>query len=355
MEIIRGIPSGEMQLAYPILAVGNFDGVHLGHQAILRQVVQRAREVRGTALALTFDPHPVKVLAPDRPMVLLTSLPQKVRLIEALGLGRLICLPFTLDFSEQKPAEFIENVLHLGIRAREVYVGRNFAFGHGREGTAEDLQRIGRSLGMEVSIIEPVLVGGTVVSSSRIRKLLLEGQVAAAAGLLGRAYEIEGIVVGGDRRGRLLGFPTANLQPPEELVPKAGVYAVKVIKGSGQDQPGPLSAIAYIGTRPTFTSNRQGKAPSILSTSTSNRREEGPSIINTSRQNNQTIEVHLFKYEGDLYQERLCVSFLERVRDEMVFSGPEELALQIKKDVDKAHAIHEKIARTGKSGTRPPD
>ena len=340
MEIIRGIPSGEMQLAYPILAVGNFDGVHLGHQAILRQVVQRAREVRGTALALTFDPHPVKVLAPDRPMVLLTSLPQKVRLIEALGLGRLICLPFTLDFSEQKPAEFIENVLHLGIRAREVYVGRNFAFGHGREGTAEDLQRIGRSLGMEVSIIEPVLVGGTMVSSSRIRKLLLEGQVAAAAGLLGRAYEIEGIVVGGDRRGRLLGFPTANLQPPEELVPKAGVYAVKVIKGSGQDQLGPLSAIAYIGTRPTFTSNR---------------REEGPSIINTSRQNNQTIEVHLFKYEGDLYQERLCVSFLERVRDEMVFSGPEELALQIKKDVDKAHAIHEKIARTEKSGTRPPD
>lgn len=323
MEIIRGIPTEEMQNPHPILAVGNFDGVHLGHQAILREVVQRAREVKGTALALTFDPHPMKVLAPQRPLSLLTSHPQKARLIEALGINRLLCLPFTLEFSEQKPSEFVENILHRAVRAREIYVGRNFAFGHGREGTAEDMKAIAQPLGMKVSIIDHVLVNGTVVSSSCIRKLLLEGQVAAAADLLGRAYEIEGIVVGGDRRGRLLGFPTANLKPPLELIAKAGVYAVQVFKGSGRDLAGPLAAIAYIGSRPTF----------------------GPG--------EQKIEVHLFNYKGELYQERLCIAFLDRVRDEMVFSGPEELVRQIKNDVDKARMIHEEISRTAKSGTPP--
>lgn len=324
MKIIRGIPAAEAQEAYPVLAVGNFDGVHLGHQAILRQVVERAREIGGTALAMTFDPHPVKVLFPDRPLSLLTSLQQKARLMEALGIDRLLCLPFTLEFSEQKPTEFIENILCRAIRVQEVYVGRNFAFGHGREGTAEDLKRIGQSLGMKVSIIEPVLVNGTMVSSSRIRKLLLEGQVSAAGELLGRAYELEGTVVGGDRRGRLLGFPTANLKPSQEQVPKAGVYAVQVVIGSGQDPIGPLAAVAYIGSRPTFG------------------------------QGDQAVEVYLFRYEGELYQQWLRVSFFERVRDERVFSGPEELTRQIKKDVDRAHAIHEEIARTGRFKAHPP-
>jgi riboflavin kinase/FMN adenylyltransferase len=244
--------------------------------------------------------------------------------MEALGIDRLLCLPFTLKFSEQKPAEFIENILCRAIRVQEVYVGRNFAFGHGREGTAEDLKRIGQSLGMKVSIIEPVLVNGTMVSSSRIRKLLLEGQVSAAGELLGRAYELEGTVVGGDRRGRLLGFPTANLKPSQELVPEAGVYAVQVVIGSGQGPIGPLAAVAYIGSRPTFG------------------------------QGDQAVEVYLFRYEGELYQQWLRVSFFERVRDEMVFSGPEELTRQIKKDVDRAHAIHEEIARTGRFKAHPP-
>ncbi len=324
MKIVRGIPTAEAQEAYPVLAVGNFDGVHLGHQAILRQVVGRARKVGGTALAMTFDPHPVKVLFPDRPLSLLTSLQQKARLMEALGIDRLLCLPFTLEFSEQKPAEFIENILNRTIHVRDVYVGRNFAFGHGREGTAEDLKIIGQALGMKVSIIEPVLVNGTIVSSSRIRKLLLEGEVAAAGELLGRAYELEGTVVGGDRRGRLLGFPTANLKPPQELIPKAGVYVVQVIIGSGQSPVNPLAAIAYIGSRPTFG------------------------------QGDQAIEVHLFRHEGELYQKWLRVSFFERIRNEMVFSGPEELSQQIKKDVDRAYAIHEEIANAGRFKTRPP-
>jgi riboflavin kinase/FMN adenylyltransferase len=323
MKIIRGMPTQKTHEAYPVLAVGNFDGVHLGHQAILRQVVERAREVGGTAIAMTFDPHPVKVLFPDRPLSLLTSFQQKARLIEALGVDQLLCLPFTLEFSEQKPAEFIENILQKTIHARDIYVGRNFAFGHGREGTAEDLKIIGQSLGMKVSIIEPVMVNGTTVSSSRIRKLLLEGQVAAAGELLGRAYELEGTVVGGDRRGRLLGFPTANLRPPQELIPKEGVYAVQVIIGTHQAPVTPLAAIAYIGSRPTFG------------------------------QSDPAIEVHLFRYEGELYQQWIRVSFFDRIRDEMVFSGSEALSRQIKKDVDRAYAIHEEIAKTGRLKARP--
>ncbi len=323
MKIIKGVSTLKTHEAYPVLAVGNFDGVHLGHQAILRQVVERARKVGGTALAMTFDPHPVKVLFPDRPLSLLTSLQQKARLMETLGIDQLLCLPFTLEFSEQKPTEFIENILHQTIHVRDVYVGRNFAFGHGREGTAEDLKVIGQSLGMKVSIIEPVLVNGMMVSSSRIRKLLMEGQVAAAGELLGRAYELEGTVVGGDRRGRLLGFPTANLRPPQELIPKEGVYAVQVIIGADQAPVNPLAAIAYIGSRPTFG------------------------------QGDQAIEVHLFKYEGELYQQWIRVSFFDRIRDEMVFSGPEELSRQIKKDVDRAYAIHEEIAKAGRLKTRP--
>ena len=340
MELVRGIPRPEANVTYPVLAVGNFDGVHLGHQAILKRVVQRAKEIRGTAIAMTFDPHPVKVLFPDRPLYLLTSLQQKVGFMEALGVDRLLCIPFTLKFSEQKPTEFIEKILHQTVRAREVYIGRNFAFGYGREGTAEDLKNMGQSLGMAVSIIEPVLVNGTIVSSSRIRKHLLEGEVADAARLLGRPYELEGTVIHGDRRGRLLGFPTANLKPPQELIPKAGVYVVQVFKGSDRSPMDPLAAVAYIGSRPTFNPARK---------------EEESSVSGTGLQRDQTIEVHLFQYDEELYQQWLRVAFLQRVRDEMVFASPEELSHQIKKDVDRAHAIHEEIARAGRFKTSPSD
>jgi riboflavin kinase/FMN adenylyltransferase len=282
---------------------------------------------------MTFDPHPVKVLFPDRPLYLLASLQQKVRFMEALGVDRLLCVPFTLKFSEQKPNEFVEKVLYQTVRAREVYIGRNFAFGYGREGTAEDLKNIGRSLGMEVTIIEPVLINGTVVSSSRVRKLLLGGEVADAASLLGRPYELEGVVIHGDRRGRLLGFPTANLKLPQELIPKAGVYVVHVFKESDRSLGNPLAAVAYIGSRPTFHSARK---------------EEESTMIGTDLARDQTIEVHLFQYNEDLYQQWLRVAFLQRVRDEMAFASPEELSHQIKKDVDRAHAIHEEITRAGR-------
>jgi riboflavin kinase / FMN adenylyltransferase len=324
VEIIRELEGIRDRWTYPVLAVGNFDGVHLGHQAILRKVVQRAKEVKGTALALTFDPHPVKVLAPDRHFSMLTSFSEKARLLEGLGLDSLICLSFTREFSEQKPREFIENILHQAVRAREVYVGKNFAFGHGREGSAEDLRIIGQSLGIQVSIIEPVLLDDTMVSSSTLRSLLNDGRVAEAALLLGRIYELEGVVVGGERRGRLLGFPTANLQPPPELIPKPGVYAAQVTETGSRNVVRPIRAIAYIGSRPTF----------------------GPG--------DQAIEVHLFKYEGDLYRQRLRVAFIERVRDEMTFTGPEELAQQIKRDVERAQRIHEENEKSQGSEARHP-
>ncbi len=322
MKVIRGVSGVEIQAAYPVVAVGNFDGIHLGHQAILRQVVKRAKEVGGTAMAMSFDPHPVKVLTPNRAIHLLSSLEQKIRIMESLGLDRLVLIPFTLEFSRQKPIEFVDKILRQAIGAREVYVGRNFAFGHGREGNSEDLKKIGQSMGIQVSIMESVLINGIVVSSSRIRRLLLEGDVANAAVLLGRPYELEGIVVGGDHRGRMLGFPTANLRPPQELIPRPGVYAVRVIRCENSHEAGPFPAVAYIGSRPTFG------------------------------QGHQMIEVYLFDYDGDLYQQRLRTVFLDRVRDEQIFSGPEELALQIKKDVEKAREIHAAI-RSGEAQTLP--
>jgi riboflavin kinase / FMN adenylyltransferase len=321
VDIIRQIPTKEMKIPHPVLAIGNFDGVHLGHQAILKKVVQKAREVKGTSLALTFDPHPLMVLVPERPLYLLTSLKQKTRLIETVGIDRLLCIPFTLEFSEQKPAEFIEKILHLAIGAKEICVGKNFAFGRGREGTAEDMKRIGQSLGIDVSIIEQVRVGEMIVSSSRIRKFLLEGNVAAAAELLGRAYEIEGTVIEGDQRGRSLGFPTANLAPPQELVPKTGVYAVQVAEAVEGSRLASWAGAGYIGSRPTFG------------------------------QTDQTIEVHLFEHPGELYGKRIRIAFLERVREEAVFSSSEKLVKQIKIDLEKIQRIHEKIAGTKKAGS----
>lgn len=324
MEIIRGIPSEENPSPYLILAVGNFDGVHLGHQAILNRVVERSREAKGTAVALTFDPHPVRVLSPDRPLHLLTSFEQKARLIDRLGLDRLVCIPFTREFSEQKPMEFVENVLHRAIRAREIYVGRNFAFGRDREGSAEDLKALGENWGIKVFVVEQVRMDGLAVSSSLIRKFLLQGEVAQANRLLGRAYEVEGQVVPGERRGRELGYPTANLRPPSELLPRPGVYAVQVFEEAGRGGGEPLAAVGYVGSRPTF-----GRGEPL-------------------------IEVHLLDYRGQLYRERLRVAFLERIRDERVFSGGEDLARQIEKDVKRALDIHGEASKGKGPAVNPP-
>lgn len=307
MRIIRGIEHIE-KAPCPIVAVGNFDGLHLGHQRLLKRAVKKAREVGGTSIVFTFEPHPLQVLLPEREIRLLTSFREKMKRIEDLGIQEVIVAEFTLSFAARSGEEFVENILSEKVGAREVFVGWDFAFGRGRTGRVEDLKRMGEKLGFGVTIQDPIVVDGEVVSSSRIRDLLQKGQVAETVRLLGRYYAVAGEVGKGEQRGRELGFPTANLIPPPELIPCEGVYSALVAK-RGRTTAEILEGIVYIGSHPTF-----GKREKL-------------------------IEVHLFGVAEDLYGERLVINFHERIREEMTFRHSGELVKQIETDVRKAKEL----------------
>ena len=304
MKIIRGVKQLLKSLSFPIIALGNFDGVHLGHQAIIRKTVERVRREGGTSVVYTFDPHPLRVLNPAKLDGILTTFDEKMNIFQSLGVDCTVCETFTLDFSRHDATYFIKHFLHDGLGAKEIYVGRDFAFGHGRKGSAEDLKRIGLSLGIKVAIEASVLKNGEVVSSSRIRSLIRDGRVAQASKLLGRSYSLGGMVELGVQRGRGLGFATANLFPGEETVPKRGVYAVKV-QWSQRDYEG----IAHIGSQPTFGDHTE------------------------------RIEVHLFYFDENLYRDSIRVAFVDRIRDERKFEGPEDLVKQIRLDICRAQEI----------------
>jgi riboflavin kinase/FMN adenylyltransferase len=302
MRIFRDLNNFHEHLKNPVLTLGNFDGVHLGHQAIFRKVVARAHDLNGTSVAFTFEPHPLKVIAPERSPLLLNTLQSKMKLLEAAGIEAVICADFTRAFADQHPDDFARKVLYEAIGIREVYVGYDYAFGKGREGSIESLKRMGKTYGFEVGVIEAVEVNGTVVSSSAVRELVSSGKVADAALFLGRHYSIAGEVVQGARRGQGLGFPTANLKTENELVPGLGVYAVRVfIEGKF------FRGVASIGVRPTFDS--------------------GP----------VSVEVYLMDFRGDLYGKQMEVFFVKRLRSEEKFPNADALVRQIKKDVAAAH------------------
>ena len=284
-----------------MLTLGNFDGVHLGHQAIFKKVVERAREISGTSVAFTFEPHPLKVLSPDRSPQLLNTFHGKLRLFEAAGIEVVICANFTRVFADQHPEDFAREVLHKQIGVKEVYVGYDYAFGKGREGSIESLKRMGQTHGFKVGVIEPVQVDGVVVSSSTIRDLITSGRVEEGARLLGRHYTIEGEVVHGSHRGHTLGFPTANIKSNNELIPAFGVYAV-LARVQGRT----LKGVASIGIRPTF--------------------DGGP----------VSMEVFLFEFGEDLYGKEMEVAFVKRLRGEEKFPDVEALVHQIQEDVQNA-------------------
>jgi len=284
-----------------VLTLGNFDGVHLGHQAIFKKVVERAREISGTSVAFTFEPHPLKVLSPDRSPQLLNTFHGKLRLFEAAGIEVVICANFTRVFADQHPEDFAREVLHKQIGVKEVYVGYDYAFGKGREGSIESLKRMGQTHGFKVGVIEPVQVDGVVVSSSTIRDLITSGRVEEGARLLGRHYTIEGEVVHGSHRGHTLGFPTANIKSNNELIPAFGVYAV-LARVQGRT----LKGVASIGIRPTF--------------------DGGP----------VSMEVFLFEFGEDLYGKEMEVAFVKRLRGEEKFPDVEALVHQIQEDVQNA-------------------
>jgi riboflavin kinase/FMN adenylyltransferase len=302
--------AGSHTLAGPlrrgVLTVGNFDGLHVGHQEILRIVTERARARDGEAAVYTFEPHPRKVLRPDSAPKLLTTLEQKLELIEAAGVDVAIVERFDGEFAQRSAEGFVREVIHGRIRPQEVYVGYDFRFGHDREGSMRTLTELGPHLGFAVTIVPEVTVGGRDVNSTRIRELLGEGRVEEAAELLGRPYEVRGLVVEGDRRGRTLGFATANLAPENEVLPAQGVYAGVLRMRSGAPQ-GELPAVINVGRRPTF--------------------KEGGEVL---------AEAHVLDWSGDLYGRRVELAFLHPLREERRFPDAEALRRQIAADCDAA-------------------
>jgi riboflavin kinase/FMN adenylyltransferase len=289
----------------PAVTVGNFDGVHRGHQALVAAVVARAREAGGLAVALTFDPHPANVLRPGQAPAALSTLAQKEEILVSLGVDRVAVLPFDASAATLSPEAFARDVLAGTLGARHVVVGESFRFGQRRAGDAPLLRALGDSLGFGVTAVPPVEEGGRPVSSSRVREALASGDVRAAAALLGRPYFVDATVVHGDGRGRTIGVPTANLQRENEVLPARGVYAAQCRVGTGAPRP----AVVNVGRRPTFGSGRV------------------------------TVEAHILDFEGDLYGARVRLEFQERLRDERRFDGVEALVAQVRDDVRRARAL----------------
>jgi len=312
LEYFAGSGSLGRLLQKPIVTIGNFDGLHIGHRAITDTVVARARASGGTAVVYTFNPHPIRVLRPDQAPRLLTTHEQKVELLEQAEIDALIVEHFDAEFAAIGAEEFIREILFARIRPLEVYVGYDFHFGHDREGSMGLLTELGPKLGFSVTIIPEVTIGGSDVNSTRIRKLLVESRVEEVGQMLGRAYSVRGRVVEGDRRGRTLGFSTANLDPENEILPAAGVYAgrFRFIDDGSPERGIELPAVMNVGTRPTFDGDGRTHA-----------------------------EAHLIDFKGDVYGRRVEMSFMARLREERRFSDVEALREQIASDVGAARSI----------------
>ncbi len=304
MRIIRDLQQISRPLPGAVMTIGNFDGIHLGHREIFRRVVASARRIGGTSVVFTFVPHPLKVLAPEKAPRLINTTEEKERLIEASCIDVLVAAPFTREFAALPAGSFVKEILVDRIGLRRLVVGYDYAFGRGREGNVDFLRARGRELGFEVEVLGPIRQGGEVYSSTGIRQQVEAGEVREVVRSLGRHYSLEGVVVHGAKRGKGLGFPTANLAPDKDLLPRAGVYAVKVRRGETL-----LDGVANIGSNPTFDGRETG------------------------------VEVHLLDFAGDLYGERLRVYFLERLRDELRFAGPGELKAAIAADVERARPL----------------
>lgn len=290
------------------VALGNFDGIHLGHQRLIGEAVAIARRNNGTAAVLTFHPHPMAVLKPELAPPMLLDQEAKRRMMAELGVDILILLPFTLNFAQLSPEEFIKDVLVKQLNVKAIVVGYNYSFGHRGRGNSETIWKYADECCYTLSVIPPVKVGSQVVSSTLIRNKLAEGDVAAAQKLLGYYPFTEGTVVLGDRRGNTLGFPTANIDcPAGMMVPARGVYSVHVDM-DGETYLG----VANVGTKPTFNGSNQR--------------------IN--------IEVHLLDFCGDIYGKKIKVKYVRRLRDERKFSSITDLVNQIQADVQSARFDH---------------
>lgn len=305
MQMLRRYHSLPSEVRGAVVAVGNFDGVHLGHRAVIGEAGRLARAEARPWAVLTFEPHPRALFRPQDPPFRLTPLRAKVREIEALGVDLLVVLRFSRAFSERSAEDFVHDVLVDGLAARHVVCGYDFKFGHGRTGDAGLLLRVGESEGFDFTCVRQVGdAGGAVLSSTRAREALRAADPRGAAAVLGRAFEIEGRVVAGDRRGRTIGFPTVNVRLRDYLRPAAGVYAVRVGFG-GEWHDG----VANLGVRPTFGEGAMG------------------------------LEAHLFDFNADVYGRYARVALVDFIRPERKFDGLDALKAQIAADCDRARAL----------------
>jgi len=308
MKIIERLEEIEDPFTNAVVTIGNFDGVHIGHQSLFHEVILKAGELQGTSVAMTFDPHPLRVLTKRRHPRLITLNEQKRELIAATDLDVLIIVPFTKDFAAISARDFVSDLLVNRIGMKAIIVGKDYSFGKNREGDVELLQTLGRELDFEVILadwIKASLQNEGRISSTRIRKLVASGEIETAQKLLGRAYQIRGTVVQGrNRGGKLLGFPTANIALLDELCPKTGIYAVTV---DWEDKL--YHGVANIGYSPTFDDH----------------------IF--------TVEVHILDFNEDLYGQKIKINFLKRIRDEIKFNGIEALSDQIRDDIAVARNL----------------
>ncbi|QTA85159.1 bifunctional riboflavin kinase/FAD synthetase [Desulfonema magnum] len=308
MELIEGIEKIGQPYKDAVITIGNFDGVHIGHQALFHEVIERADALGGTSVAMTFEPHPIRVLKQNGYPPMITLYEQKVELITRSGIDVLICVPFTPEFAAVTAREFVEDILIKRIGVRAIVVGRDYSFGKNREGSIELLRTYSKELGFDLIVADWIQKpgnGADRISSTRIREFVTDGDVEQAQKLLGRYYQIRGVVeTGRNRGGKLLGFPTANINLHDELAPKTGVYAVTV-----EFQGKKYKGVANIGYSPTFDDHIY------------------------------TVEVHILDFNDNIYGQKIRVNFTERLRDEKKFSGISELSEQIKRDIIKAREI----------------
>lgn len=314
MEVLRHPRPGDPRLTRAVLTLGNFDGVHLGHQAILERTTALARAHDARAGLLTFHPHPAVVVSPARAPDLIVPLRGKLALLGATKLDFVWLARFTPAFAQLSPEAFVGTYLRARVGVVAMVVGDNVSFGRNRTGTAEVLRRLGEQLGFRVEVVGPVTHEGRRVSSTAVRAAIREGDVAGAAALLGRCHSLWGRIGAGDRRGRTLGFPTANLVLRGGLLPRDGVYVARarVLEAT-------YGGVANVGSRPTFGGTGRG------------------------------VEVHLLDFDGDLYRRHMCVEFVSRLRDEMRFPSADALVRQIKADAKRAR----EVLAAGATGSRP--
>ncbi len=307
MKVIYDIKKFPRKCRRSIVAIGVFDGVHKGHQTLIKSAVQRARALKIHAVVMTFHPHPVNVLHPEVRLPLIVSLSYRLKLIEDLGVDTAIVIRFTKNFSHLRPENFIKHYLVNPIQPREIFVGDDFRFGQNRTGTVDLFKNVGEQYGFSVKAIHPIKRKGETVkiSSTTIRQWVSEGQLKQAQRLLGRPVSMMGRVIKGDGRGKMLGFPTANILPYDEIFVPIGVYAVHVIMGDHRYQ-----GMANVGRRPSFKNDGQ-----------------------------ITIEVHIFDFHQNIYGQDIIIEFIKKIRPEKIFFSHQEFISQLQKDQKTARNL----------------